>query len=150
MPSEVSGAFVWPRSLDLARLEDPHWIRAWHAILRFLRRKQGAENSSTTGLSFSYLETSILPAETMETSMPSFFFSWRVSGRDLSLCHHQDDDFLVWLSGVSNALAHLEPKGTNQRRFFAEIFNADELSKKYKIARPQDHGTSSFLLSSLA
>ena len=117
MPSKVSGAFVWPRSLDLARLEDPHWIRDCLAILRFLLRKQGAEISSSTGLTFSYLETSILPAETMETSMPSFFFSWPVSGLDLSPYHHQDDVFLVWINGGSDALTHLEPNGTNQRRY---------------------------------
>lgn len=91
MLSEVSGAFLWPRFLDLARLEDPHWIRAWHAILRFSQRIQGTENSSTTGLSLSYLETSFVAARTMETNMPSFFFSWHVSDLDLSLCYHQND-----------------------------------------------------------
>ena len=117
MPSEVSGAFFWPRSLDLAQLEDPHWIRAWHAILRLSQKNQDAEKSSTTGLSFSYLETSILPAETKETSMPSFFFSWHMSGMDLSPYHHQDNVFWVWINGSSDALAHLELNGMNQRRF---------------------------------
>ena len=74
MPCEVSGAFLWPRLLDLARLEDPNWTRAWHVILGLLQRNQGAEKSSTAGLSFSYLETSVAVAGTMETSMPSFFF----------------------------------------------------------------------------
>ena len=40
---EVSCEFLWPRFLDLARLEDPQWIRAWHAILRLLRRNHGAK-----------------------------------------------------------------------------------------------------------
>lgn len=102
MPSDISCIFLWPRSLDLARLEDPHWIRAWLAMPTCVKRYQGAENSSTTGLSRLYLETITLAAGTMGTSMPSFFFSWHVSDLDLSLCYHQDDDFF-WSGSAAAA-----------------------------------------------
>jgi hypothetical protein len=87
----------------------------------------------------------------METSMPSpFFFSWHVSGLDLSLYYHQDlenDDFLVWLSSGSDTLTHLEPNGMNQRQFRRKNLRYRYLSES-GIARPQVH--CSLLLPALA